>query len=115
MPGTSPSSHAPCSRAAATPCSRSLCFSSCSERWRQVSPPAISEAGASTVRRPRLVGVVHLPPLPGSAQGGGAQTLPAILDRARRDAACYADGGFDAVIVENFGDVPFAKNRVAAH
>ena len=67
------------------------------------------------MRRPRLVGVVHLPPLPGSAQGGGAQTLPAILGRARRDAACYADGGFDAVIVENFGDVPFAKNRVAAH
>jgi membrane complex biogenesis BtpA family protein len=32
-----------------------------------------------------------------------------ILDRARRDAAAYADGGVDGLIVENFGDAPFLK------
>jgi membrane complex biogenesis BtpA family protein len=37
-----------------------------------------------------------------------------ILDRARRDAAAYADGGVDALIVENFGDAPFFKADLAA-
>ncbi|MEA2528566.1 MAG: uncharacterized protein QOG89_210 [Thermomicrobiales bacterium] len=64
---------------------------------------------------PRFVGTVHLLPLPGSARGGGAADLAAILDRARRDAAAYAEGGADALIVENFGDVPFARDRVASH
>jgi uncharacterized protein len=64
---------------------------------------------------PFLVGTVHLPPLPGSARGGRAGELGSILDRARSDALVYAEGGFDAVIVENFGDVPFAKDRVGSH
>ena len=64
---------------------------------------------------PRLVGVIHLPPLPGSARGGAAGELPSILERARRDAAAYAHGGAGAVIVENFGDAPFARDRVRAH
>ena len=63
----------------------------------------------------RVVGVVHLPALPGSVRGGGAATLDGILDRARRDALAYADGGADALIVENFGDVPFASGAVAPH
>ena len=62
---------------------------------------------------PRVVGVIHLPPLPGSARGGAAADLPALLDHARRDAAAYADGGAEALIVENFGDVPFVKESVA--
>jgi membrane complex biogenesis BtpA family protein len=64
---------------------------------------------------PRFVGTVHLPALPGSARGGRASDLAAILDRARRDAATYAEGGASALIVENFGDVPFARSRVGAH
>lgn len=64
---------------------------------------------------PYLIGTVHLPPLPGSAKGGTAAELDAILDRACSDAHRYAEGGFDAVIVENFGDVPFAKDRVGPH
>lgn len=62
---------------------------------------------------PRVVGVVHLPPLPGSARGGSSRDLPALIDRARSDAAAYAAGGVDAVIVENFGDVPFSAGAVA--
>jgi membrane complex biogenesis BtpA family protein len=64
---------------------------------------------------PRFVGTVHLLPLPGSARGGGAQHLASVVDRARRDAALYAEGGANALIVENFGDVPFARDRVGAH
>ena len=62
-----------------------------------------------------MVGVVHLPPLPGSARGGNARDLPAILDAARRAAAAYAAGGVDALIVENFGDAPFARDEVGPH
>jgi membrane complex biogenesis BtpA family protein len=64
---------------------------------------------------PFLVGTIHLPALPGSARGGAAPALTQIIDRARADALAFGEGGFDAVIVENFGDVPFAKDRVEAH
>ena len=59
----------------------------------------------------RIIGVVHLPPLPGTARGGPARELAALLDAARRDAARYAEGGVDALIVENFGDTPFVADR----
>lgn len=57
-----------------------------------------------------LVGVIHLPPLPGSPRWDGR--FKAVLDSARRDALAYVRGGADAVIVENFGDVPFTKDSV---
>jgi hypothetical protein len=55
-----------------------------------------------------LIGVVHLLPLPGAPayQGGGSSK---ILERARTDAATYAEAGFDGLIVENHGDIPFSK------
>lgn len=58
-----------------------------------------------------LVGVVHLPPLSGPRTPG----VEAVLDRARTDAAAYQEAGFDAVLVENFGDAPFPKTRSAPH
>ena len=60
-----------------------------------------------------LIGMVHLPALPGSA----AQTLPLseIIDRATGEAAMLADAGFDAVIVENFGDAPFQATTMSPH
>jgi len=63
----------------------------------------------------RVVGVVHLAALPGTARGGSARVLPAILETARRDAETYAIGGVDALIVENFGDVPFPRDHVSAY
>jgi hypothetical protein len=60
--------------------------------------------------RPALVGVVHLLPLPGSPRPSPG--LSALLERAVRDAAALAEGGADAVIVENFGDAPFDAERV---
>lgn len=63
---------------------------------------------------PRVVGVLHLPPLPGSAQGGPASAITGILDAMRRDAEVYRSAGIDTVIVENYGDLPFVKGRVDA-
>lgn len=64
---------------------------------------------------PRVVGVIHLPPLPGSARGGAARDVDSLLDGARRDAEAWAAGGADALIVENFGDAPFRKDAVEPH
>lgn len=63
----------------------------------------------------RVVGVVHLPPLPGSARGGSVRQFGSLLDRAVRDASVYAESGANALIVENFGDVPFAAGAVGPH
>jgi len=57
-----------------------------------------------------VVGVVHLPPLPGSPRWGG--DFAAVLERARADLLALAEGGVDAAIVENFGDAPFRPGAV---
>lgn len=57
-----------------------------------------------------MVGVVHLPPLPGSPRWDG--DFGRVVEHAVRDAIAYDRGGADAVIVENFGDVPFTKDAV---
>lgn len=54
----------------------------------------------------RLIGMVHLPALPGSANASRA--VRAIAIDAIKDAKLLEKSGFDAVIVENFGDAPFA-------
>ena len=64
------------------------------------------------MERFRLVGVIHLPPLPGSARGPSARELGDVLDVAKRDAAAWTEGGGNALVVENFGDVPFARGPV---
>lgn len=58
-----------------------------------------------------LIGVVHLKPLPGSPRWKG--DMSAIVRAAVADARAYAKGGADAVVVENFGDVPFSKGALA--
>lgn len=57
-----------------------------------------------------VIGVVHLLPLPTSAQWGGS--LKAVIDRAEREATALASGGVDGIIVENFFDAPFPKDQV---
>ena len=54
-----------------------------------------------------LIGMVHLKPLPGSYLYDG--DLDGIVEAALRDARTIEKAGFDAVMVENFGDVPFPK------
>ncbi|MEK6644817.1 MAG: BtpA/SgcQ family protein [Planctomycetota bacterium] len=71
-----------------------------------------SRAGrrGSVVEACRLIGMIHLPALPGSARA--ALPMQAIVERAVREAKMLVDAGFEAVIVENFGDSPFAADRV---
>ena len=52
-----------------------------------------------------IIGVVHLLPLPGSP--GWKGDLEAVIGSALRDTEALVGGGVDAVIFENFGDVPF--------
>jgi membrane complex biogenesis BtpA family protein len=59
-----------------------------------------------------LIGMVHLAPLPGSARWRGS--MAEVIDRALSDARALVEGGLDALLVENFGDVPFAPSRVEA-
>jgi membrane complex biogenesis BtpA family protein len=61
---------------------------------------------------PRLVGVVHLPPLPGSPRSSLSAAACAKL--AAADARTLAEAGFDFVVVENFGDAPFFRGAVPA-
>lgn len=57
-----------------------------------------------------IIGVVHLLPLPTSARWGGS--LKAVIDRAEQEATALAAGGVDGIIIENFFDAPFVKDRV---
>lgn len=59
---------------------------------------------------PRLCGMVHLGPLPGSP--GFAGDLDSVLAAAVADAAALEEAGFDAVMLENFGDAPFYPDAV---
>ena len=59
---------------------------------------------------PALIGVIHLPALPGSP----CHQLPVdeIVERARAEAQTLKKASFDAVLIENFGDVPFQATGV---
>ncbi len=65
-----------------------------------------------------LIGVVHLPPLPGSPgyrarrwppSAGKFWSLHEIIEYALAEARAYIESGFDAVIIENYGDTPYPK------
>ncbi len=58
----------------------------------------------------RLIGMVHLGPLPGAPRFDG--DLDAVAKAAVADARSLAAAGFDAVMIENFGDAPFYADDV---
>ena len=67
------------------------------------------------MKLPSSVGVIHLPPLPGSP--GAAHLEPSkvmnqICEHAVAEAKLLEKSGFDGVVLENFGDAPFYKTRV---
>lgn len=66
----------------------------------------------TSLPRPFLIGVVHLAATPGSPRFSGA--LGPLLEAAVRDAEALTEGGCHALIVENFGDVPFHPTVVPA-
>ncbi|MEM9213046.1 MAG: BtpA/SgcQ family protein [Cyanobacteria bacterium P01_F01_bin.150] len=57
-----------------------------------------------------VIGVVHLQPLPSSPRWGGS--FQSVIDRAEQEATALASGGVNGIVVENFFDAPFTKNRV---
>lgn len=58
-------------------------------------------------KRRVAIGVVHLPALPGSP--GFAGDIGGVYEGALEDAERYVRGGIDGLIIENHGDIPFAK------
>jgi membrane complex biogenesis BtpA family protein len=57
-----------------------------------------------------IVGVVHVPPLPGAAGYKGG--MDALITSSLTDALRYAESGIDALMVENMHDVPYLKGFV---
>lgn len=73
----------------------------------------VSDRGAGAIRdifgRSKvLIGMIHCPPLPGAPRYRGGGMGP-ILDACLRDADQLVAGGLHGLIVENHGDIPFAK------
>lgn len=54
---------------------------------------------------PRLVGMIHLLPLPGSPRYG--MSMDQVLEASINEAMILSEAGFPALMVENFGDAPF--------
>ena len=66
------------------------------DAWREITCP--------------VVGMLHLPALPGSPAFGGSwqEIETAVL----RDAEALVEGGLHGLLLENYGDVPFLPGRV---
>ncbi|SDY20202.1 BtpA/SgcQ family protein [Halobellus clavatus] len=60
-----------------------------------------------------IIGMVHLPPLPGAPGFEGDRED--LRRRLRRDATALESGGVDGIMLENFGDAPFYPDRVPRH
>ncbi|WP_340101858.1 BtpA/SgcQ family protein [Salinibaculum salinum] len=57
-----------------------------------------------------LIGMVHLPPLPGSPRFAGDRTE--LRGRALADVSALVEADFDGLLVENFGDAPYYPDDV---
>ena len=66
-----------------------------------------------------LIGVVHLPALPGDPGASTDTRYKEVYDFALRDAQALIEGGVAGIIVENFGSSPFYKgthgHRIPPH
>ena len=58
-----------------------------------------------------IIGMVHLPPLPGSPSYKN-QRIDQISEGAVQEAKALEGGGVDGLIVENLGDAPYLKTNV---
>lgn len=61
-----------------------------------------------------VIGVIHSLPLPGAPSYRG-QSMEEVYRYAVQEARAYAEGGVDAVIVENASDLPFLKPDDISH
>jgi membrane complex biogenesis BtpA family protein len=60
-----------------------------------------------------VVGMLHLPVLPGAPRYAGG--VAGMKDSVLRDADALASGGVHGLMLENYGDVPFFPARVPTH
>jgi membrane complex biogenesis BtpA family protein len=60
-----------------------------------------------------VIGMLHVPALPGSPNN--TLSLNDVIQWVISDATALVNGGIDALIIENYGDVPFYRERVPAH
>lgn len=63
-------------------------------------------------REKPLIAMIHLAGLPGSP---GAQPIEEVLSQARVEAEILAGLGFDGLLIENYGDLPFRPGRAEEH
>ena len=68
--------------------------------------------GPPTATLPRLIGVIHLPPLPGSPRWDG--NWDGLIARVEGEARLLQMSKYDLAMVENFGDTPFFSTDVPA-
>ena len=61
---------------------------------------------------PRLIGMVHLGALPGAP--GYRDDFDSLVGAAVEDARTLEAAGFNGLMIENYGDVPFFADRVPA-
>ena len=73
-----------------------------------VLPPKPNALAELFAQPKPVIGVIHLRPLPGAPRYGG-DSVRDIYAAAAADARVLADGGVDGIIVENAGDMPFAR------
>ena len=78
-------------------------------RVESYDTPMLLDAWKS-VRCP-LVGMLHLPPLPGSPRGPNCGWRRFAITCSAMPRPCA--GGIDGLMLENYGDVPFTAGRVA--
>lgn len=60
--------------------------------------------------KPALIGMVHLPALPGSPDYGG--DFEDVIRFAEKEAKAIYKSGFNAIMFENLGDAPYFPDRV---
>jgi membrane complex biogenesis BtpA family protein len=66
-----------------------------------------------------IIGMVHLAPLPGAPltpqSAVASEAIESVEAKALVDAKALADGGVDAIMIENFGDAPFFPGQNPVH
>lgn len=75
--------------------------------------PFTSQASSSTAINPiskPIIGMLHLPALPGAPKASMA--LEEVIEFVLADAQVLVQGGCHALMLENFGDVPFFPGSV---
>jgi membrane complex biogenesis BtpA family protein len=75
---------------------------------QQVLPPKPNALRDLFTEQKPVIGVIHLPPLPGSPRYSG-EPMAKIYAAGARDARTLAEGGIDGIIVENASDLPFSR------